>query len=139
MNSNQSKMSCKQGFTLIELLVVVLIIGILAAVAVPQYQKAVLKAKYTEILIRMKAIVTAQDVYYMANGEYSNDYTQLDIKFFEGETGGLSSGTTSYCNSKGGECYFTNRSFTDTRKGVYMWQSAYNNNKSFFLPIPVRY
>ncbi len=68
MNSNKSKISCKRGFTLIELLVVVLIIGILAAVAVPQYQKSVKKARLAEWATTVSAMTKALDVYILANG-----------------------------------------------------------------------
>ncbi len=81
MNSNQSKMSCKQGFTLIELLVVVLIIGILAAVAVPQYQKAVEKSRMTEGILAVETIAKAQEVYRLATGEYATDLNELDVVY----------------------------------------------------------
>lgn len=68
-----------KGFTLIELLVVVLIIGILSAIALPQYETAVEKARLTEGLINAKAMVDATQRYLQANPDESTACTQAQI------------------------------------------------------------
>ena len=74
-------MKNSRAFTLIELLVVVLIIGILAAVAVPQYRKAVLKAHTTEVLTVLPQLKRAAVVYRLANGEQNlEDISKFDIE-----------------------------------------------------------
>ena len=67
-------------FTLIELLVVVLIIGILAAVALPQYTLAVEKSRAAEPMAVLRSVRDAQEIYYMTNGIYAEDLEDLDIK-----------------------------------------------------------
>ncbi len=71
----------KQAFTLIELLVVVLIIGILAAVALPQYQRAVEKARMAEGISLLSSLAKAEKAYFLANGEYTDNFNDLDIAF----------------------------------------------------------
>ena len=65
-----SKELAKKGFTLIELLVVVLIIGILASVALPQYQKAVMKARATEIKTFLADVEKAVNLYVLEHDGY---------------------------------------------------------------------
>ena len=75
-NANISRLG---GFTLIELLVVVLIIGILAAMAMPQYFKAVERSRATEAVTLMDSIVKAQRRKFLQTNHYAEDFRGLDV------------------------------------------------------------
>ena len=83
----------RNAFTLIEMLVVVLIIGILAAVTVPQYQKAVIKSKYIQLMAFGNAIAKAANAYYLENGIYPARFDELAIDLpLRGTDGNLGHG-----------------------------------------------
>ena len=75
-NANLSRLG---GFTLIELLVVVLIIGILAAMALPQYFKAVERSRMAEAVTLMDSITQAQRRKFMQTNRYAENFEGLDV------------------------------------------------------------
>ena len=75
-NANISRLG---GFTLIELLVVVLIIGILAAMALPQYFKAVERSRMAEAVTLMDSVAKAQRRKFMQTNRYARNFEGLDV------------------------------------------------------------
>ena len=69
-----------KGFTLLELLVVVLIIGILAAIALPQYKKAVIKSRFAKVKSNVHTLVSAIERYYLIHNAYPVGLAVLDVE-----------------------------------------------------------
>lgn len=78
-----------QGITLIELMIVVVIVGILAAIAYPNYREFAARAKRNEARAALLKLATNQERFYLQNNTFSADLTQLGFSAnpFTTETG----------------------------------------------------
>jgi prepilin-type N-terminal cleavage/methylation domain-containing protein len=72
----------RKGFTMLELLMVVIVIGILASLAIPQYQSFMEKARAAEAKNFIGAIRNAQELYYLAHNIYGDD-GQINPNYIE--------------------------------------------------------
>ena len=98
----------QQGFTLIELMIVVALIGILAAIAYPSYQRYVIKTKRTDMMTEMQNIASRIESQKLALGRYT------DILLANVLTGSVTSGTVGY-------------PATDTLYDVSIWDASTTN------------
>jgi len=78
-------MSTKKGFTLIEVLIVVIILGILATLAVPQFTRMIQRARMAEAWAGLGAVRTAQSVYWMEHTFYATAIGDLDCDTTSGD------------------------------------------------------
>jgi len=118
----------RQGFTLVELAVVVVIIGVLAAFAVPRFLSSVERSKAAEAFNYLSAVQAAQERYHARQGTYADDVTKLDIKmsaskyFTEGPvsaggTGSLEDSWSMTLTRTGASAGYGNYTVTFTEEG----------------------
>jgi type IV pilus assembly protein PilA len=131
----------KKGFTLIELMIVVAIIGILAAIAIPNFLRFQAKSKQSEAKTNLKAIFTAETSYFGENNSFANlstvNYSPVGTRFlYAYSTGSDNAGNASYVTEAQGapSVGFDNVSFTagaagniDNDNTVDVWTINNNN------------
>ena len=118
-------MLTRKGFTLIEVLIVVIILGILATIAIPQFAKMTKKARLAEAWTNLAAIRTGESVYYLEEDKYTACLDELDA-------GESSSSNFTYSISVSGTDYNASAAGTagSPAAGVNAWMQQNGVNGS---------
>ena len=74
--------TCEEGFTLMELLVVILIIGILSAIAIPNYLNQQQEARDSAAMAQLRTAATSQDLYHAKQNAFAASATDLEAYGF---------------------------------------------------------
>ena len=121
----------QKAFTLIELLVVILIIATLSAIALPKYQRAVMRARYVQVETLASSMWNAEQAYHALNGKWTVDFRALDIQvpvyqeWFTSENGklyGVRVTKDDYCYLGGSGANMSSDSETYLEKNLsYIW------------------
>ena len=122
LHKDTFRVTRRVGFTLIELLVVVLIIGILSAIALPQYQRAVEKSRLSEALINIKAIQDGFNIFLMENGGYPS----TTVPFYNMGTA---------IELSGGNWVEDGNTYLSYQTKHYKYYAPYCNNKQCYAEI----
>lgn len=85
----------RKGFTLIELLIVTVIIGILAAIAIPKFSAVREKGFRSAMMSDLRNVATAQEVYHNANFTFTSDLALLEVQVTNGVTVTIDGGASS--------------------------------------------
>ncbi|HHX8311937.1 MULTISPECIES: pilin [Vibrio] len=136
-NSKQKK---QQGFTLIELMIVVAVIGVLASIAIPQYQKYVAKSEVASALATLTGLKTNVEAYAVENGAFPANGTEEelgapktipsgDIDFAATNTSGATGTITFKFKSSGVSNLVTDKSFALARDANGTWTCAGSSQK----------
>ena len=130
----------KQAFTLIELLVVVLIIGILAAVALPQYEKAVEKSHVAEAKIILNKVRQIYQLCVLEQGsEWCNDpYQNFVPDYVQGELPGEYEEDASNCPTSASGCFKTKNWIYET-DAANSFMSTRNINEEYPYQLSISY
>jgi type IV pilus assembly protein PilA len=104
---NTKMLKLRKGFTLIELLIVVVIIGILAAIAIPKFANTKGKAYKTAMISDLRNLVTAEEAFFSDSGKYSATFDSLHVKFAASTNVNVASATHNNLVNAGGTATVT--------------------------------